>query len=90
MHPGPTSLGSQGGAQTWCEEQKVWTWWGCREVSGPPVDKDITQPQIYPQAKPGVPREPREGAPIVTPQPLPSSLAAAWEQDDGQGARKKG
>lgn len=45
---------------------------------------------IYPQAKPGVPREPREGAPIVTPQPLPSSLAAAWEQDDSQGARKKG
>lgn len=47
MHPGPASRGSQGGAQTWCEEQKkVWTWWGCREVSGPPVDKDIIQPDL--------------------------------------------
>lgn len=34
-------------------------------------DKDVIQPWVYPQANPGGPWNPREGTPIVTPQPLP-------------------
>lgn len=47
VHPGPRPL-EHSGAQTWCEEQKVWTWWGCREASGPPENKDIIQLWVYP------------------------------------------
>ena len=48
VHPGPQPS-EHSGAQTWCEEQKkVWTLLGCREASGPPVDKDVIKLWVYP------------------------------------------